>query len=126
MPYFLAQHESPEFRLEKRIYGFQILQQSGLFTHLFSMKNLKTAILFGSFARGDWGKSSDVDLFLYGDDKLFEKNVFEKKLKRPLQIFSFQQAKEAKKQLEPTLLENIAKGFNIKGSLEPFEVDIHA
>ncbi len=124
MPYYLACHESNEFHLQKRLYGLQILEQSGLFAHLYSLKNLKTAILFGSFARGDWGTSSDVDLFLYGDDSFFEKNIFEKKLKRPLQVFSFQQAKEVKRQLEPALLKNIAKGFNISGDLEPFEVDI--
>ena len=126
MPYYLADLKRSDFRLQKRLYGLNLLQQSGLFAHLFALKNVRTAILFGSFARGDWNQSSDVDLFLYGENSLFEKGVFEMKLRKELQIFSFQQASEVKKTLEPALLRNIAKGFNIKGDLEPFEVDIRA
>ncbi len=126
MPFYLARYEDEAFRMQKRLYGLFMLERSGLFVHLLSLKNITTAFLFGSFARGDWNPSSDVDLFLYGDDSHFEKGLFETKLKRELQVFSFTKAKEVKKSLEPALLKNIAKGFNIKGSLEPFEVSIHA
>jgi len=124
-PYFIARAEKADFRIQKRLYGLHLLERSGLFAHLLSLNDLKTAILFGSFSRGDWGSSSDVDLFLYGDDSLFERGAFESRLGRPLQVFSFGQAQEAKR-LEPAVLRNIAQGFTIKGNLEPLQVKIHA
>ncbi len=126
MPYYIATKESPTFRMEKRFFGLSILQKSGLFDHIYGNPNIKTAILFGSFARGDWGKSSDVDLFIYGDDSDFEKGKLEIVLRRELQVFSFNDPRKIKEELNPALIPNITKGFNIKGNLEPFEVIVHA
>ena len=124
MPYYIANRDSGKFRFEKQLHGLILLEQSGLFEHLNSLKEIKTAILFGSFARGDWSKSSDIDLFIYGDDKNFAKGEFEHKVKREIQLFSYQNPAEIKKELDPKLLLNIVQGFNIKESLEPFEVSL--
>ena len=126
MPYYLANRENSRFRLEKQIFGLMQLEESGLFEHLISCKDIKTAIIFGSFSRGDWNISSDIDLFIYGDDKEFDKVLFERKLRRNIQMFSFQQPQKIRKELEPTIIPNIIKGFNINGTIEPFEVIIHA
>lgn len=126
MPYYVANRESPSFRMEKRFFGLSILQNSGLFDHIYGDPKIKTAILFGSFARGDWGKSSDVDLFIYGDDADFEKGKLEMVLRRELQVFSFNEPRKIKEELNPALIPNITKGFNIKGNLEPFGVIVHA
>ncbi|MBN1157063.1 nucleotidyltransferase domain-containing protein [Candidatus Woesearchaeota archaeon] len=124
MPYYVANNGSLRFCYEKRIYGLKILQ--GLFEHLNILKEVKTAILFGSFARGDWGKSSDIDLFIYGDAKGFEKGRIEGMLGREIQLFCYTDAKIMKKELDSKLIPNIANGFSIKGSLEPFEVSVNA
>lgn len=126
MPFYIADKESAKFQSEKRIYGLALLEKSGLFKCINSIKGIKTAILFGSFARGDWGKSSDIDIFIYGNDKEFNKGEFETKTRRELQLFSYQHPDKLKRELDPKLIPNIVKGFNIKGSLEPFEVSIHA
>lgn len=126
MPYYLANRDSAKFRSEKRLFGLAMLEQSGLFENLNSCKGIKTAILFGSFARGDWSKSSDIDLFIYGEDTKFEKGVFESKLHRDIQVFAYQNTKTLKKELDKTVIPNIAKGFFITGNVEPFEVKIHA
>jgi len=126
MPYYLANRDYPEFRSEKRIYGLKLLEQIGLFNHLNLLNDIKTAILFGSFVRGDWNKSSDIDLFIYGDTKYFEKGKLEAKIKREIQVFDYQEPKKIKKELDPNLIQNIIKGFNIKGGLEPFEVVLNA
>ncbi len=125
-PYYCAQTKNIGFRLEKRLYGLSLLKESGLFEYILSSPEIKTAILFGSFARGDWGKSSDVDIFIYGQDTEMDKGKFELKLHRELQVFSFKSVPEVKKKVSPNLLSNIAKGFNIKGTLEPLEVSVHA
>ncbi|HLC70491.1 MAG TPA: nucleotidyltransferase domain-containing protein [Candidatus Nanoarchaeia archaeon] len=126
MPYYTTHLKNPSFRMEKRLFGLNLLQESGLFDHLYTNQKIKTAILFGSFARGDWGKSSDVDLFIYGDDADFEKGMLEHKLGKEIQIFSFSKPEAIKNELESSLIPNIIKGLNIKGTLEPFEVSIHA
>jgi len=125
MPYYIANRDNPKFRSEKRLYGLDILQKTGLFEHLNSLENVKTAILFGSFSRGDWSKSSDIDLFIYGNDSSFRKDEFEIKAKRQIQVFSYKNQKSIKKELEPKVIENIAKGFNITESIAPFEVVIN-
>ena len=125
MPYYSANMESCAFRTEKQLYGFSILQRSGLFEHLRSLSGIKTAILFGSFARGDWSKSSDVDLFLYGDDSGFDKAGFERTLGREIQTLSYTDSRRMKQELDPKLLPNIVRGFQIKESLEPLTVTVN-
>ncbi|MCX6707068.1 MAG: nucleotidyltransferase domain-containing protein [Candidatus Woesearchaeota archaeon] len=126
MPYYTANRDSGKFRAEKRFYGLGILQKIGLFEHINSIEGVKTAILFGSFSRGDFSKSSDIDLFIYGDSEQFDKSKFELKTKREVQLFSYNDKDRMKKELDPRLIPNILKGFNIKESIEPFRVDINA
>ena|SRR3989344_6016612 len=124
MPYYSANIHSPAFRTGKRLYGLQILAESGLLAHLASCKGIKTAILFGSFARGDWNKSSDIDLFVYGDDNEFNQGFFEKKLGREIQVFSYDQPSKIK-ELDPSLIPNILKGISLTDSIEPFKIGIY-
>ncbi len=125
MPYYEAVMDE-RFRAEKRIYGLRLLEDSGLFSHINSLKEIKSAILFGSFSRGNWSFQSDIDLFIFGDDSNFEKGKLESRLGKEIQLFSFSDSKEISRRLDPNLIPNIAKGFNIKGSLEPFKVEINA
>ncbi|HIJ10932.1 TPA: nucleotidyltransferase domain-containing protein [Candidatus Woesearchaeota archaeon] len=123
MPYYIANRETAKFRVEKRLYGLKLLEK--LFEHLNSCEGITTAILFGSFARGDWSKSSDIDLFIYGDDSQVQKGIFEAQLGREIQLFTYSDPREMKKQLDPAVIPNIAKGFHITESIEPFEVRVH-
>lgn len=126
MPFYIANREYARFREEKRLYGLEILKETGLLEHVNSLPRIKTVIIFGSFARGDWNKSSDVDIFMFGNADDFNKGLFESKLKREIQLFNFEKAKNVKKELDEKLVANIVKGFNIKQNLEPFEVRINA
>src|SRR3989338_7729623 len=107
MPFYSANIDSEKFRSEKRLWGLEILEKSGLFGHLNSLKGVKTAILFGSFSRGDFGRSSDIDIFVYGNSEDFEKGKFELKTKREIQLFSYDAPKKIKKELDPKLIPNI-------------------
>lgn len=124
-PYYLANHLLPKFRFEKRFYGLKLLEESGLFEQIASCPEIKTAILFGSFSRGDWGRSSDIDIFIYGKDSQFNPGKYEHLLNREIQLFSYPTLEKAKTFLEPTVLKNIAKGFYITERNFPFEVNIH-
>ncbi len=126
MPYYFAKRDSPKFRSEKRLYGLSMLDEAGLFEYITSCKGIKTAILFGSFARGDWSRSSDIDIFIYGDDSQFDKQLFESKLGRNIQVFAYTSPAEIKHRLDPRVITNIAKGFHLTESFHPFEVAVHA
>jgi len=126
MPYYTANNDSEKFRFEKRFYGLSRLEKSGLFEHLNSIREIKTAILFGSFSRGDFSRSSDIDLFIYGDADRFDKAKFELITKKNIQLFSYTNPADMKKDLDPKLIPNIFKGFSIKGDIEPFKVDLNA
>ncbi|MDD3175895.1 MAG: nucleotidyltransferase domain-containing protein, partial [Candidatus Nanoarchaeia archaeon] len=83
-----------------------------------------TIILFGSFSRWDWHKTSDIDLFIYGDDSQFEKSKYESRLKHEIQIFNFKNKTELKK-IPKELLQNIICGNILKGNLNFLEVKIN-
>lgn len=125
-PYYVARRDSERFRLEKRFYGLNMLKESGLLEDIQLNTGIKSAILFGSFCRGDWDKSSDIDLFIYGDAAKLDKAEFESKLKREIQLFSFNSPEDVKRELDSKVIANVAKGFNIKENLEPFRVEINA
>ena len=126
MPYYVANRDSTAFREKKRLLGLQKLMNAGLFEYICSISEIKTAIIFGSFSRGDWNTSSDIDIFIYGDARNFDKRKFELKLHHDIQLFHFDNPRDIERELEPALIPNIIKGFNIKGCIEPFEVIIHA
>ena len=90
------------------------------------INEIKSAFIFGSFSRGDFNKSSDIDLFIFGDDKDFDKARFESKLGKEIQLFSYDNVKKLRKELDKKVIVNIFKGFNIKENIEPFRVELNA
>ena len=125
MPYYLANYKNPSFQVQKKLYALTTFQKTGFLEHLSTLKDAKTIIIFGSFARADWHDKSDIDLFIFGNADDFEKGHFEKKLKREIQVFHYEKA-EALKRLEPSVIPNILAGIHIKGTIEPFEATLHA
>jgi len=121
MPYYTANVDA-RFRTEKRLYGLNKIKE--LIWHLASLEKLDTAIIFGSFARGDFGKSSDIDLFVFGDDSDLEKGKFEKSFGREIQLFSYNESKDIR-MLEPKVVANILEGFKVKGNLDCFKVVVN-
>lgn len=125
MPYYLAQYQSPSFQVQKRVCALLQFEKTGFLEHLSALKNAKTVIIFGSFARADWHHESDIDLFIYGNADDFEKGYFEKKLKREIQVFQYEDTITLKR-LEPSLIPNILAGIHVKGIIEPFEAALYA
>lgn len=125
MPYYIGNHESPFYKSRKRIFALQKLYESGLLPHLTSLKNARTVILFGSFARSDWYKDSDIDLFIYGDPEGLQITEYELKLHRDLEVFICRTRKEVAK-FGMGLIKNIMKGILIKGDLDFITVKLNA
>ena len=80
-PYFTVGSNNFIYHSFKRVYALEQLHKSGLIPKLLSLKTAKTIILFGSIARGDWYKGSDIDIFVECDKK------DEKKINNLLELY---------------------------------------
>jgi len=74
----------------KRFYNIRLLRNSGLIEHLNDVFLYPVIILFGSFAKGDNDKQSDIDICIISKEKK-EVNLkkFENKIKHKIQIFNY-------------------------------------
>ena len=125
MPYYIGNYESPYYKNKKRLFALNRFYESGFLNHLSSLEKAKTVILFGSFARSDWYKDSDVDIFIYGDPKGLRISEFEMKLHRNIQPFICRNSGELSK-YGIGLIRNIIKGNLIKGDVDFVKVGINA
>ncbi len=116
MPYYISKYEHPHYRNTKTLFALNQLHSSGLLNYLASQETASVIILFGSFASWDWHKSSDIDVFIYGDIEKLYLGTYSVKLKREIQVFHAKNIKDLKK-LNSLLLQNIIKGITIKGSI---------
>jgi|SRR3989344_614394 len=113
-PYFTVGKSNPFYSAKKRFYALKQLYESRLIAELLLSPKIKTAILFGSFARGDWYKNSDIDLFIVGSG--FKKQQLELKLNRQIELHTFRNIGEIK-QVQNSLLKNVINGYIIKGDV---------
>src|SRR3989344_9097485 len=116
MPYYLGNVKNPTYQNRKKIYALTKLQESGFLDHLTALP-ARVIILFGSFARWDWYKESDIDVFIYGNDKELDIAKYETALRREIQVFTIKNDKELRK-FNPGLLSNIINGYLIKGKID--------
>ena len=97
-----------------RIYWYDELKKIGLIDFLNKEFHQTLIILFGSFAKAEINKNSDIDLAIFGFPK---KNVnlskFERKIKRKIQVFQFKDIKSVK---NTELLGNILEGYLLSGN----------
>src|SRR3989344_6661164 len=116
-PYYTAGTSNSVYYSLKRVYALENLHKSGLIPKLLSLKTAKTIILFGSIAKGDWYKNSDIDIFVLGDILDFDKNIYELKLQKNIGLTIFQN-KEEIKEVKTGLIKNIINGYIIKGQIQ--------
>ena len=115
-PYFTAGSNNPIYQAKKRLYALEELYQSGLIPYL-STINARTIIVFGSIIKGDWYKDSDIDIFIYGKTNGINKQEYEKKLKRNIELHVFETKKDLK-EVRTGLISNIINGYLVKGQLQ--------
>jgi len=121
MPYFIGNFRHDNYRNKKRIYALQKLYESGFLAKLQSLKNAKTVIIFGSFARSDWNSQSDVDIFVLGDSEDLKFGILWSGLgfhgkAREIQIHSFKSVEETRN-IHSGLMKNVVKGYFVKGDI---------
>jgi len=114
--FFTANRAAPSFVLEKKIYNLRNVFDSGLIPHLEKLYGRPTAVLFGSYARGEDIEESDIDLYIETPSKkrvALEK--FHWTLGRKIQVFRYKSLHDVENR---ELANNIANGITLLGFLE--------
>src|SRR3989338_1241656 len=120
---FKANTNSPLFKEIKRTQNIRQLQKSGFITYLKEQYHEPEAmILFGSYAKGEDGPRSDIDLLIITPlKKEQELKRFEKRLGRPIQLFlKSREDIEKMKVKNKELLNNWINGVVVEGYWEVF------
>ena len=125
MPYYISNYSAPPYKNKKKIFALSKLYDCGFLNHISSLEKVKTAIIFGSFARSDWYKDSDIDLFIYGYPEGLKIADYEIKLKKNIQLFICSTKEELSK-FSGALIKNIIKGNLIKGDIGFVKVSLNA
>lgn len=111
---FRANETSDRYRFYKRQQSLASIFECGLLDYLESQCAPRCIILFGSFAKGEHDKSSDIDLFVQANDTLLKLSDFEKRLKHKINVL-FEPALE---KLSSELLNNIINGIKLQGFIK--------
>ncbi len=116
--YFKANLNSIVFRNIKLTFSLKKIEDAGLIDFL-NRKKFSNVVLFGSVARGLDDNQSDIDLVCIGFGKKFDCGIFEKKLKRQinLHIFTLAEWKNVKKENKAFYQDIISTGINLIGEL---------
>lgn len=120
---FKADEDSITYKHEKLFLNIKQIRDSGLIEFLQIELRQPTAIfLFGSYAKAENHKDSDIDLFVLTRTKRdLDVFAFEKKLDAKIQLFVFTSEDIVTlKKRNPHLLNNIINGFKLAGFLEVF------
>lgn len=115
-PLYFANRENGRFRLLKKINTIAMVSYSGLLDCLADNCMPDAIVLFGSSAKGEDTKDSDLDLFLLCGEKKLDLKGFEKALGRKISIFY----SEDFGRLSNEFKNNIINGIVLKGYLKVF------
>lgn len=121
---FKANTESEEFRDLKKYYNIRLIKKSGLINYINKELHYPEAIIiFGSYAKSENDKDSDLDIFIISNTKKkLDLQKYEKVFQKEIQMFLH--TPEEFKDLQRNnkhLINNVLNGIIIKGYLEVFK-----
>jgi predicted nucleotidyltransferase len=116
-PIYLANINNPGFREKKKQYNLQKITESGLIEHIEEKLTPKSIVLFGSYQRGEDSEDSDIDLFIECKEEKIDLELYEKKLKRKIQLHFNEKFISYPAELK----NNIINGTILKGFLEAYK-----
>lgn len=118
---FRANTESYAYKDSKIFYNIRMIRQSGLIEFLDKELHYpEVIVLFGSYAKGENNKNSDIDLFVISNkSKNPNLGEFEKKLNSKIQLFIKTRSEFYRIQKEnKNLVNSFLNGIILKGFLE--------
>ncbi|MBI2523255.1 nucleotidyltransferase domain-containing protein [Candidatus Woesearchaeota archaeon] len=110
---FYANKDSGQFIVLSRLYWSINLKE--MMDTMEKSLVAPTIVLFGSLSKAEAKADSDIDLAVFAHKKDFKTELFEKKLKRKIEIFWFASLKDIKNK---ELANNIINGYVLKGHLQ--------
>lgn len=113
-PSFKANNKNPIFKFEKKNFALRKILKSDLIWFLADRLLPKCIIIFGSIAKGEFDKTSDIDIFIQSKDRKIDLSNYEKKLKREINLF----IEEDINKLSNELFNNIINGIKVYGFLK--------
>ncbi len=115
-PLFWPNRASELFRFYKKVDMIFRLEESGLLEFISEEFSPDAVVLFGSAARGEDVKESDVDIFLSSGEKRLDFRKYEKVLKRKISLHFSPSLGRLPKELR----NNIINGIVLRGYLRVF------
>ncbi len=115
IPTYEANNENRYFLKLKKDKILDEIFLSGLPKHLNKSFGETACLIFGSCARGDYYENSDIDIFIQSASRKVDLNVFEKKLKRKINIFFEEKWQNLNEGMKTGLLND---GIAINGRLK--------
>jgi predicted nucleotidyltransferase len=101
--YYFLNPKYPLFSEVKKMFNANFGLEERLTKSLKQIKGLKSAMIFGSYAKGHFGKDSDIDLLVIGDHSSIEVqriiSELQSQIKREINVVDFTE-KEYKKRLK--------------------------
>jgi predicted nucleotidyltransferase len=114
--YYEANFDNPKFRFYKKINSLDKIENSEILNYLEEKTSCETIYLFGSSAKGEDVKESDIDLYIQAPETKLNLDKYEKKLNKKIQIFFSEDIKK----LPAELRNNILNGIKLRGYLKIF------
>lgn len=118
-PLYRGNRDKRNFVLYMKISILFELNKSGLIDYLWETLSPQAITLYGSFAKGEATKDSDIDLFILGRESKINLNQFEKILNRKIHIIFGKYLENTPQELK----NNILNGIILKGYIKVFEND---
>ncbi len=108
------------FRLAKLFFNINKIYTSGIIDALNDTFAYPTIILFGSYAKAENTKESDIDLFIItAEKKHFNTDAFLEKLDAEIQLFVHTKSEFGKvKKQNKELINNVMNGIILEGYIE--------
>ena len=115
-PTYFAKRDNTYFKLLKRLDTIKTIEESGLLGYLNDRCMPDVMILFGSAARGEDIKESDIDLFLQCKERKLDLEKYGLQLSRKINLFFSEELNKLSKELK----NNIINGVILKGYIKLF------
>lgn len=116
-PVYNANINNNQFKKLKIISNITAIFESSLVNFIEEKLTPKSIVLFGSYSRGEDTEDSDIDIFVECNQEELDLKLFEKKLKRKLQLHFKKDFTSFPKELK----NNIINGVVLNGFLEGYK-----
>jgi predicted nucleotidyltransferase len=102
---YLADTQNPMYRFYKQFWIIEKIRRSGVIEHIVEATHPNAVVLFGSCAKGEYNKESDIDLYVEGQDTPLDLERF--RLGRKVHIVFYTGIRNVSRELRQGILNGI-------------------